>query len=111
MYLARLALDALWHDNVTIIHEFDLVDAERLVKQFFDSGFELYKSGVHTTIRNTLGVTYCYVSCRKGRKKNIPSKSIYLGKSKEKQRLSTCFKLSLFSADEANLTEFQLYIN
>ncbi len=40
MYLARLALDLFWDDNVTIIPEFDLVDAERLVKQLF----KLYKS-------------------------------------------------------------------
>jgi hypothetical protein len=40
MYLVRLALDLFWDDNVTIIPEFDLVDAERQVKQLF----ELYKS-------------------------------------------------------------------
>ena len=34
MYLARLALDfkLFWDDNATIIPEFNLVDAERLVK-------------------------------------------------------------------------------
>ena len=55
MYFVRLALDLFWDDNVTIIPEFDLVDVERQVKQLF----ELYKSGVHTTVRNTLRVTYC----------------------------------------------------
>jgi hypothetical protein len=55
MYLVRRALDLFWDDNVTIIPEFDLVDAERLVKQLL----ELNKSGVHTTVRNTLRVTYC----------------------------------------------------
>ncbi len=57
LYLFRLALDLFcqWDDNVTITPEFDLVDAERQVKQLF----ELYKSGVHTTVRNTLRVTYC----------------------------------------------------
>ncbi len=58
MYLVRLALDLFWDDNVTIIPEFDLVDAERQVKQLF----EMYKSGVQslqTTVRNTLRVTYC----------------------------------------------------
>ncbi len=55
MYLARPALDLFWDDNVTIIPEFDLVDAGRQVKQLF----ELYKSGKHTTVRNTLRVTYC----------------------------------------------------
>jgi hypothetical protein len=50
MYLVRLALDLFWDDNVTMIPEFDLVDVECLVKQLF----ELYKSGVHTTVRNTL---------------------------------------------------------
>ncbi len=72
MCLARLVFDAFWDDNVPVIPEFDLVEAERLGKQFF----ELYKSGVHTTVRNTLRVTYSYVSCQKGTKKNIPSKSI-----------------------------------
>jgi hypothetical protein len=51
-----LALDLLWDDSVTIIPEFDLADAERLVKQLF----ALYKSGVHTIVRNTFRVTYCY---------------------------------------------------
>jgi hypothetical protein len=55
MYLVRLALDLFWDDNVTIIPEFDLIDAERQVKQLL----ELYKSGVHTTVRNTLRETYC----------------------------------------------------
>ncbi len=55
IYLSRLALDLFWDDNVTMIPEFDLVDAERLVKQLF----ELYSSGVHTTVRNTLRVTHC----------------------------------------------------
>jgi hypothetical protein len=55
MYLARPALDLFWDDKVTIIPEFDLVDAGHQVKQLF----ELYKSGVHTTVRNTLRVTYC----------------------------------------------------
>jgi hypothetical protein len=63
MYLARarLALDfkLFWDDNATIIPEFDLVDAERLVKQLFDRDFELYKSRVHTTLRNTLSASYC----------------------------------------------------
>jgi hypothetical protein len=40
MYLVRLALDLFWDDNVAIITEFDLVDAEHRVKQVF----ELYKS-------------------------------------------------------------------
>jgi hypothetical protein len=57
MCLVRLALDLLWDNNVTIIPELDLVDAERLVNQLF----ELYKSRVHTTVRtrNTSRVTYC----------------------------------------------------
>ncbi len=55
MCLVRLALDLFWDDNVTIIPEFDLVDAERLVKQLFKQ----YKSRVHTTARNILRVTYC----------------------------------------------------
>ncbi len=55
MYLVRLALDLFWDGDVTIIPEFDLVDAERLVQQLFG----LYKSRVHTTVRNTLRVTYC----------------------------------------------------
>ncbi len=55
MYLVRLALDLFWDDNITIIPEFDLVDAERQVKQLF----KLYKSGVHTTVRNTSRVIYC----------------------------------------------------
>ncbi len=45
MFLVRLA----------IVPEFDLVDDERQVKQLL----ELYKSGVHTTVRNTLRATYC----------------------------------------------------
>jgi hypothetical protein len=36
MYLVRLALDLFWDDNVTIIPGFDLVDAERQVKQLFE---------------------------------------------------------------------------
>jgi hypothetical protein len=36
MYLVRLALYLFWDDNVTIIPEFDLVDAERQVKQLFE---------------------------------------------------------------------------
>ncbi len=55
MHLVRLALDLFWYDNFTIIPELDLVDAECLVKQLF----ELYKFGVHTTVRNALRVTYC----------------------------------------------------
>ncbi len=55
MYLRRLALDLFWDDNVTSIPDFDLVDAERQVKQLF----ELYKSGLHTTVWNTLRVTHC----------------------------------------------------
>ncbi len=50
-----LAFYEFWDDNVTLIPLFDLVDAERLVKQLF----ELYESGVHTTVRNTFRVTYC----------------------------------------------------
>jgi hypothetical protein len=49
MYLVMLALDLFWDDNVTIIPEFDLVDAERLIKHLF----ELYKYGGHTTVRYT----------------------------------------------------------
>jgi hypothetical protein len=37
MYLVKLALDLFWDDNVTIIPEIDLVDAERQVKQLFKS--------------------------------------------------------------------------
>jgi hypothetical protein len=47
IYLARLALDAFRDDNVTITPEFDLADAERLVKNFF----ELYKCGSQTDVR------------------------------------------------------------
>jgi hypothetical protein len=55
VYLVRLALDFSWDDNFTIIPQFDLVGVERQVKQLF----ELYKSGVHTTVSNTLRVIYC----------------------------------------------------
>ncbi len=72
MYLVRLALDAFLDDNVTIIPEFDLVDAERLVKQFF----ELCKSGVHSTVRNTLRVTVLLRIMPKRKEEKIPSKSI-----------------------------------
>jgi hypothetical protein len=64
-----LALDAFWVDNVPIISEFDLVDAERLVQQFV----ELYKSGVHNTVRKTFRINYCYVSCQNKQNKNVPS--------------------------------------
>ncbi len=77
-----LALDAFWDDNVTIISEFDLVDAERLVKQFV----ELHKSGVHNTVRNTFRVNYCYVSCQNKQNKNVPSDRL-LSTFKECRRL------------------------
>jgi hypothetical protein len=72
MYFARLALDAFWDDNVTIIPEFDLFDAERLVKQSFD----LCKSGVHNTARNTLRVMVLLRIMPKRKEEKIPSKSI-----------------------------------
>jgi hypothetical protein len=53
MYLVRL--DLFWDDNVTIIPDFDLVDVKRQVKKLF----KLYQSRVHTTVWNTLKVTYC----------------------------------------------------
>jgi hypothetical protein len=40
IYLFSLALDLFFHDNVPIIPEFDLLDAERQVKQLL----ELYQS-------------------------------------------------------------------
>jgi hypothetical protein len=101
MYLVRLALGLFWDDNVTIIPEFDLVDTEHLVKQIF----ELYKSGVHTTVRNSLKSNLLL----KSRFNRAKVKESSLARPHEANSSNRVFMLGMFLIDDACPLN-QLYI-